>query len=52
MKYSALAGGVAARLFALDEATTHYKRAVEIARQVNSSDLGAFLEALGKVKSA
>ena len=50
MKYSALAGDVAARLFALDEATTHYTRAVEIARQVNSSDLGTFLEALGKVK--
>ena len=52
MKYSAMAGDVAARLYANDEATTHYTRAIEIARQVNSSDLGAFLEALGDVKRA
>ena len=49
MKYSAMAGDVAARLYANDEATTHYTRAIEIARQVNSSDLGTFLEALGGV---
>jgi len=49
MKYSAMAGDVAARLYANAEATTHYTRAIEIARQVNSSDLGTFLAALGDV---
>ena len=52
LKYSAMAGDVAARLYANDEATIHYTRAVEIARQVNSSNLGTFLEALGDVKRA
>ena len=38
MKYSAMAGGVAARLYANDEAITHYTRAIELARQGDSSD--------------
>ena len=38
MKYSVMAGGAAARLFANDEAITHYTRAIELARQGDSSN--------------
>ena len=38
MKYSAMAGGVAARLYAHHEATTHYTRAIELARQVDTPE--------------
>ena len=38
MKYSAMAGDLAARLYANDEATTHYTRAIELARQGYSSN--------------
>ncbi len=38
LKYSSMAGDVAARLFANDEAITHYTRAIEMARQGDSSN--------------
>ncbi len=37
LKYSAMAGHVAARLYASDEAITHYTRAIEISKEVESS---------------
>ena len=36
LKYSVMAGDEAARLYANDEATTHYARAIELARQGDS----------------
>ena len=36
LRYSVMAGDAAARLYANDEATTHYSRAIELARQVDS----------------
>lgn len=49
MKYSAMAGDAAAKLYANDEAITHYMRAIELARQLESTEQGPILESLGDV---
>ena len=52
LKYSVLAGDVAARLYANDEAITHYTLAIEIARQGDSSNeqLIALYQARGRAQ--
>ena len=49
LRYSTMAGDVSARLYANDEAITHYTRAVELARQLESTEQGLILESLGDV---
>jgi predicted ATPase len=50
LKYSAMAGDIAAGLYANDEAITHYARAIELAREAGPAELPRLLEALGDVK--
>ena len=50
LKYSTMAGDVAAGLYANDEAITHYTRAIELAREAGPDELARLLEALGDVK--
>jgi len=44
LDYSIMAGDVAARLYANEEAFTHYSSAIEMARQAGSGKLGLVLE--------
>ena len=50
LKYSTIAGDVAAGLYANDEAITHYTQAIELARGEDPGKLAPLLEALGDVK--
>ena len=55
LKYSTMAGDVAAGLYANDEAVTHYTRAIELAREAGpqeaeQGELARLLESLGDVK--